>query len=883
MKRIIIVLLSILMCHLSSKASQLPPGFAEQLIASNLDPTDMVIAPDGRIFITFKSGQIRVFEKGVLRTDPFFSIEVDNYNERGLGHMALDPNFDTNHYFYVYYTVKEQNHNRVSRFTANGDYFLPTSEKILLELDALSGTIHNAGDMVFGADGKLYISVGEGANPANAQSFTTLLGKVLRINPDPANLIPADNPFVSTTTGKYQAIWALGFRNPFSMDIQSSTGKIFVSEVGQETWEEVNEVQAGKNYGWPLVEGLLTTQVAPANYKDPIYAYHHGTAANQGCAVVGAMFYNPRQNQFPSEYVGKYFFADYCNGYIAYIDPATAVVKTFSTGVTRPLAMIVAPDGTMYYLARSGIGGGSEADNTSTTSGTLWKVNYTGSGIPTIASQPANAIAPIGDDVEFIFTASGNQPLTYQWQKNGVAIVGATQASYIFKNVQLTDSGVKLKCVVSNSLGSATTNEVVLTVTNNTRPVPSLTTALPNNVELYQAGQIISFSGSAIDAEDGTLAVANLSWKIDFHHEDHTHPAMASTAGISSGTYVIPRIGETDFDVWYRVILTATDKDGLTKSIYKDIFPQIIQFTLQSEPAGLTLTLDGQSIQTPAVVDAIVGITRTVEGPLSQTLNSKLYAFNAWTETGISRQFTFDTPASNKTFKANYVIVPQGNGNGFLAYYFTQRKKVFDGPVTLVRRDAKIDFNWGGGSPDPSISNDNFTAKWFGSITPQFTDTYTFYLTGDDGVRLTINGNLIINKWIAQDAVESSATINLEVGKSYPIQVDYYEEGGNAVAKLAWSSTLLPKQVIPASQVQSDAITGLSIEELPTLQVFPNPVDEKLSIQSTSAFTIYNVLGQKIYSTEISLEPFEVSTNQWPAGIYIIKTTDGQSLRFMKK
>jgi glucose/arabinose dehydrogenase len=882
MKNVVLIAAAILYI-LVAEASQLPAGFAEQLIAQNLDPTDMVIGPDGRIFITFKSGQIRVFENGILKADPFFTIEVDNYNERGLGHMALDPNFETNHFFYVYYTVKNENHNRVSRFTANGDYFLPTSEKILLELDALSGTIHNAGDLVFGPDGKLYISVGDGSSPQSAQSFTSLLGKVLRINPDPNNLIPIDNPFISSTTGKYQAIWALGFRNPFSMDIQPTTGKVFVSEVGQETWEEVNDVQAGKNYGWPTIEGKIVAQIPPLNYIDPIYAYRHGTGANQGCAVVGAMFYNPIQKQFPDEYVGKFFFADYCNGYIAYIDPTTAEVKTFSTGVTRPLAMVVAPDGTMYYLARAGIGGGSEADNTSTTSGTLWKVNYTGSGIPTIASQPKDVTSPIGDDVEFIFTASGNQPLKYQWQKNGVAITGATNATYVFKNVQLSDNGNKLKCIVSNALGSATTAEVILKVTNNTRPVPSLTAALPNNAEFYQAGQTISFSGSAIDAEDGILANAKLSWKIDFHHEEHSHPAMASISGISSGTYVIPRIGEADDDVWYRVLLTATDKDGLTKTIYKDLFPQKVQFILQSEPSGLTLLLDGQSVTTPATVDGVVGVTRTIEGPVSQTSSSKFYVFNAWTEAGLPRQYSFDTPTASKTFKANYTLVPLGDGNGFIGTYYTNQKRTFDGPVTFARRDPKIDFSWGGGSPNAVITKDNFTAKWVGDLTPPLTDDYIIYLASDDGSRLSIDGNLVLNQWVPQAVKEVSFPIKLNAGQKYGLVIEYFEDAGDAVIKLSWSSKLLPKQIIPTSQISSGIITGLQENQLEEVQVYPIPADDKLVIKSKSNWKIYNSMGQLVTSGVNQSEETTLSVSEWPKGIYILKTDELKTVRFSKR
>ncbi|MCB0585006.1 MAG: PQQ-dependent sugar dehydrogenase, partial [Phaeodactylibacter sp.] len=163
-------------------AAQLPPGFAEEKIAEGLDPTAMTVAPDGRIFITEKNGRILIVENGVLLPDPFLQIEVDNYNERGLGGIVLDPGFEQNNFLYLFYTVAGGNHNRISRFTANGNYALPDSEVILFELQPLSGTIHNGGAMHFGPDGKLYIAVGDGANAANGQDLNTTLGKILRIN-----------------------------------------------------------------------------------------------------------------------------------------------------------------------------------------------------------------------------------------------------------------------------------------------------------------------------------------------------------------------------------------------------------------------------------------------------------------------------------------------------------------------------------------------------------------------------------------------------------------------------------------------------------------------------------------------------------------------------
>ena len=652
MKRVLFLMFISL--SIALKAAQLPPGFVEQLLAQNLDPTDLVMAPDGRIFITIKSGKILIVENGVLSPNPFLDIPVYTYNEAGLCHIVLDPNFDVNHYYYIYYTVSDASHNRVSRFTANGNFTLPGSEVVVLDLDP--GSIHNGGDMAFGLDGKLYIAVGEGDNTSNPQSFGSLLGKVLRLNRD--GTVPSDNPFfnVATVIGRNKAIWALGFRNPYSMDIQPGTGKIFVTDAGAELAEEIDEVQAGKNYGWPLIEGMRTNEPAPANYQDPLYAYLHGFTPFTGCAVVGAAFYNPTVNQFPNQYVGQFFYADYCNGYINYIDPVTLSAHTFANGISRPMAILVAPDGTLYYLARAGLDGTPEA-NTSTNDGTLWKVTYTGSGIPVISVQPKNALAVENDNINFITAASGTQPLSYQWMVNGLPIIGATLASYTFNNAQLTDTGKKFSCKVSNSLGSATTQDATLSVISNTRPVPQLTVALPANAVLYQAGQTISFTGGATDNEDGVLPPSALTWKIDFHHKQHVHPGMQPTSGIASGSFYIPKVGEPAADVWYRIILTATDTKGLTNIVYKDVFPQKVKIILNTIPPTLTLNLDGQPIHTPDTVISVVGFTRTIEAPVQETHDGILYLFSKWTPVGIDRSFTFNAPIEATSFTATYSAI----------------------------------------------------------------------------------------------------------------------------------------------------------------------------------------------------------------------------------
>jgi glucose/arabinose dehydrogenase len=307
----------------------------------------MEIAPDGRIFVCEQGGRLRIIKNGVLLPTPFVTLNVDPAGERGLLGVAFDPSFATNSFLYVYYTVPiEPRHNRVSRFTANGDVAVAGSEQVILELDNLStATNHNGGAIHFGPDGKLYVAVGENANGANSQALSNRLGKMLRINSD--GTIPTDNPFLNTATGANRAIWALGLRNPFTFAFQPGTGRMFINDVGQNTWEEINEGLAGSNYGWPTSEGPTSNP----SFRAPLFAYTHGTGPTTGCAIAGGAFYNPLNVQFPSSFVGKYFFADLCSGWIRTFDPATSAATDFASGIVQPVDLKVGADGSLYYLS----------------------------------------------------------------------------------------------------------------------------------------------------------------------------------------------------------------------------------------------------------------------------------------------------------------------------------------------------------------------------------------------------------------------------------------------------------------------------------------------------------------------------------------------------
>ena len=338
--------------------STLPSGFVESLVTGGLTaPTAMAIAPDGRIFVAEQGGALRVIKNGSLLANPFLNVAVNAVGERGLLGIAFDPEFALNQYVYVYYTTANSPiHNRVSRFTANGDVAQANSESVILELDNLSSaTNHNGGAIHFGADGKLYVGVGDNALGSNAQTLNNRLGKMLRITADGS--IPNDNPFVSAATGANRAIWATGLRNPFTFAVNPETGRMFINDVGQNAWEEINDGIAGANYGWPQVEGPSNN---PA-FRAPLFAYGHGDGNSSGCAIAGGAFYNPDNNQFPSDYAGDYFFADLCNSWIRRFDVASGSASSFATDLPPATVDVqVDQDGGLLYLSR-GAGGASGA------------------------------------------------------------------------------------------------------------------------------------------------------------------------------------------------------------------------------------------------------------------------------------------------------------------------------------------------------------------------------------------------------------------------------------------------------------------------------------------------------------------------------------------
>ena len=325
----VVALAGLLACN---SGSPIPAGnFQVERVFSDLSFQEMtnLVQPDGTsdlIFVTEQRGVIYAFSASSPQQADIFLDITDRVNregnEEGLLGVAFGPDYQENGYFYVYYSAANPRRSVLSRFNLDQedtDVADPESEVIIMEV-AQPYSNHNGGQLAFGPDGYLHIGLGDGGSAGdpegNGQNLGTLLGSILRIDVSelsgPGDYeIPADNPFVDTT-GARAEIWAFGLRNPWRFSFDSETGLLWAGDVGQGSWEEIDIIAKGANYGWNIMEGSHcfspSTDCDQSGLTLPIAEYDH----SQGrCSVTGGYVY--RGDQIPS-LQGYYIYGDYCSG-----------------------------------------------------------------------------------------------------------------------------------------------------------------------------------------------------------------------------------------------------------------------------------------------------------------------------------------------------------------------------------------------------------------------------------------------------------------------------------------------------------------------------------------------------------------------------------------
>jgi len=389
----------LILAAVPSLAQALPPGFGVVLVAAGFNHPTAFAFKGAQILVTEKSGQVRVVRpNGSIREIPFVTLNVAALQpEGGILGIALDPNFSKNKFVYIYYTTAEgalaysgSPQNRVSRFTFSGAG-IGVDETIIVDNIPSDTGHHNGGDIQFGFDGALYIAVGDSGSLEYAQTLDTLRGKILRVNPDGTS--PPDNPYKFTDgarrcgrpngpppgDGPCKEIWAYGFRNPYRFSLRQANNTYVVGDVGESTWEELDTLVKGGNYGWSVFEGpcLLGPDVNctpdpvtyPRQFQYPIHFYNHSGTGETGQSIIAGAFAENGSN-YPPPYAGAYFYGDFSGRWVNVVtmDMSNMVTSwsTFDT-VDRPVFFRNGPDGNLYVLS---LGAGA-------TGGALYKYVFT--------------------------------------------------------------------------------------------------------------------------------------------------------------------------------------------------------------------------------------------------------------------------------------------------------------------------------------------------------------------------------------------------------------------------------------------------------------------------------------------------------------------------
>lgn len=601
-----------------------PAGFVQTQLAHGLkDPSVLTFAPNGDIYVGEQSGVILIYRNGAVLPTPVVTLNAYNQGETGLLGMAFDPNFATNGYLYLSYTVPvtsasgvAQQFTQLSRFTVVGGTASLASEKVYLRGNQVQNLHHAGNDLKVGPDGKLWWAVGDNdPSISNAQTLTNIYGKVLRFNLD--GTIPADNPFV-TVPGAVPSIYALGLRNPFRFTFLPD-GRPMTEDTGSSYWEEMDILRSGGNYGWPFYEG----QCFGCGYLDPAYAYGH--LPTDGAASAIAAY---RGSTFPAQYRNTVFVGDYNRSDIEAIqfdkNYGTELSETvFDSNAGTIADLQEGPDGNLYFV--------------SIFEGTFTEIAAAGPFPPHAhASASPNAGLP-SLAVEFSSAGSTDPyglPLSYSWDfGDGSAPSTDPNPTHNYS----TNGNYTAMLTVNGGTGGTQTATAAAPITVGHAP-PEATINAPAS---YNAGDTLSFSGAASDPVDGTLPASAYSWQVDFiangsaqpfYTSEAPHPFYGPVSGSTTGSVPLPADPSTDPTSLYRITLTVTDSAGVTTVVTRDVTPNPASWSATSNVPGAGYFVDGALQKAPTTPSDRAGATHILAGLPVQTVSGTRYRFHGWSD-----------------------------------------------------------------------------------------------------------------------------------------------------------------------------------------------------------------------------------------------------------
>ena len=739
-------------------AATLPAGFSESIVFSGLtEPTSVRFSPDGRVFVAEKSGLIKVFATLSATSPTIFHdlrTNVHNFWDRGLMGLELHPNFPTVPSVYVFYTYNKDPNNaqvprwgtpnvtsdacptppgpttdgcvvsgRLSRLeVSSGSNVSTGTESVLVEGWGQQFPSHSMDTVMFGADGALYASAGEGAsftfadygqagNPLNplgdppvgiggvqtpptaeggrtrAQSLrrvsgpAVLNGTLIRVDPFTGAAL-SDNPLFSNADLNARRIVGYGLRNPFRFTFRPGTNDVWIGDVGMDTWEEIDRIPNPvtppvSNFGWPCYEGAgpepsyqaLGLNICQSLYSQagghtvPYFAYSHSqqVVAGETCPTGSSSISGLAFNQggtYPASYQGALFFADHSRNCIWSM---LAGANGLPDPATR--ATFVAGAANPVDLQ---IGPGGDVFYVDFDGGTIRRIQYTsGNQAPNAVIQATPLSGPAPLTVTFSSGGSSDpdgDPITYSWNFGDGGTSTQANPSHPYGSTGTFTAVL----TVTDSKGAFSKAQVLITAGNSK---PTAFIDAPVASLQWQVGQSITFSGHATDPNE-TLPPSAFFWEVILHHcpsNCHTHP-IQSFSGVTTASFPAP---DHDIGSYLEIKLTVTDAGGLTDTKSLRLDPQTVTLNFESTPSGVQLVVGSSSSPTPFTRTVIRGSVNSVSAVTPQALGGTNYKFVSWSDGG--NQSHTITGTQPLTYTAIYEVTtdpipspppPSGDGGG---------------------------------------------------------------------------------------------------------------------------------------------------------------------------------------------------------------------------
>ena len=635
--------------RLSTQAA--PSGFVLEDVVTGLNQGVVFdFASDGRIFIGEKGGVVRVFEDGKLMGAPFIDLsdQVNSRHDRGMLGLAVHPDFPAQPYVYLLFTYDppelsdsdvggpDGNGARVSRLIrvtadeAKGyNVAVPGSEKVLLGTNSTFANIgdpeqrngppsceeggvyvrdclpadeqsHTIGTVRFAPDGSLMVGNGDGANYTKSEPYTTralsldsLAGKIMRIHPLTGEGY-VDNPFYDGDPDSNRSkVYSLGLRNPFRFAVHPTMGEPFIGDVGRGTWEEVNTGE-GANFGWPCYEGGGGENLQQGGFRSlsfcqdfyeneeatpPLYSYtRSGTSAS---VQVGDFYTGTR---YPDEYQGALFITDYNQRWIRTLtfdaDGSVADVNDFGTehGVVQ---MVAEPGGDLYLM--------------NIREGKLKRLRYTAAGNtpPRAQAEATNASGSVPLTVSFTGDSSADDDgdaLSYAWDFGDGTTSSEANPAHTYEEVSL----YRARLTVTDTAGASNTDTVLIEA-GTAQPVAVILS--PEDGATYTVGDQVPFLAS--DQGETLTDAEDFSWSLKLNHNEHQHfDQLPPTMG-EDGAFAVPDHGDnTSLELCLEVMQNGNKSDPSCVTLTLNM----VEYTLETEPSGLSLNWEGVERTTPFTV-----------------------------------------------------------------------------------------------------------------------------------------------------------------------------------------------------------------------------------------------------------------------------------------